>query len=389
MTKTIGIVLFAALASCGACTRGVSGSPQTTSATPSDTEQPHRSASGQPLPAARTNPPVINDRVIYDEIFGGTSRLKLIETLTAEDGLHCCSTVLRDFLVDREDPTKQVQLDSVPDDYEFDYHVDRVTNDAVLVCRVNSNGNEAGCISFFVDAGAKRLINRVAFDPNGDVSFENDVDAQRTLGISSAELALLRDESAFTAPTEVPAAPALFDENPLRQSTYRDFVRERLGRVKDGYEENETTIEERVGAWQPEADGFWFGKAFYDGEGATGVGAVGFLSRSGRYSFLTIPLVRDWSVVALTVEPEMIWLGRAHYGEYVTGSGGLLQYNRKTHASHIYPITGVIRKITHVGNGIFVVANGLWVIRAGRMTRFHMEPEATGRLVVVTEIFER
>jgi hypothetical protein len=54
---------------------------------------------------------------------------------------------------------------------------------------------------------------------------------------------------------------------------------------------------------------YWVGKTFYDGEGTTGVGAIGYLDRAGRYTFLQIPDLFDWSVDSSVVEETVIWAG--------------------------------------------------------------------------------
>ena len=60
----------------------------------------------------------------------------------------------------------------------------------------------------------------------------------------------------------------------------------------------------------------WFGKTFYDGEGSTGIGGFGYLDTVTRqYVMFSPPAIRPYSVTALLVEPETVWLGATWWGE--------------------------------------------------------------------------
>src|SRR5262249_30141629 len=101
----------------------------------------------------------------------------------------------------------------------------------------------------------------------------------------------------------------------LPQSSYDEFARARPARVKDGYG-RESTIDERVGAYQTIGDRIWFGKAFYDGEGTTGVGGIGsFDTGSNRFTIFSVPEMYSWSVSALLVEADAVWAGLVRYPE--------------------------------------------------------------------------
>jgi hypothetical protein len=115
--------------------------------------------------------------------------------------------------------------------------------------------------------------------------------------------------------------PAAIQRHPLPQSAYLTFARARPGRVKNGYDEVSTHIQERIGAFQLTSRQYWVGKTFYDGEGTTGVGAIGYLDRAGRYTFLQIPDLFDWSVDSLLVEETVIWAGRVAHPEGPDQSG--------------------------------------------------------------------
>jgi len=325
------------------------------------------------------------DQTVYDRPFDGASRL-LIKATYTQEGSRCCSTVLHTLLIDRADATRQWEIDTRSEEYEYTYELTRIDPSMAVLCGTDSQGEGAGCFKLFIDPVARRLVKRVDFDPGQAVVFANDTEAQRLLGVSKRDLDVLRHRNFFRpASADARKPPAAFATHPLPQSTYQEFARARPARVRDGYDKD-SKLEERVGAWQAEAGGFWFAKTFYDGEGTTGVGAVGFLSRSGQYSFLTIPAVFDWSADVMLVEPDAVWAGLVSHPEGPDRSGGLLRYDRHTQRSEIRRIPGVILRIAHVGSAVFFgTTGGLYVVRDGTTTWHHMEPDVNDRRVVVTE----
>ena len=71
-------------------------------------------------------------------------------------------------------------------------------------------------------------------------------------------------------------------------------------------------FQDRIGPRAADGDRLWFGKTFYDGEGVEGVGGLGYFdAATSRFEILTSPLIADWSVTAIHVEPEHIWLALA------------------------------------------------------------------------------
>jgi hypothetical protein len=157
--------------------------------------------------------------------------------------------------------------------------------------------------------------------------------------------------------------------------------------VKDGYSAGSARIEEAIGAFQRDGNRLWIAKTFYDGEGATGVGAIGSFDGSGRYTFLQIPELFDWSVQAMLVEPEAIWAGRVRHPEGADWSGGLLRYDRKTRQVRLYDVPDVIHAIARVGDAVYLgTSHGLYVIKNGEKTRYRAEPNINGRFVPVAEV---
>jgi hypothetical protein len=324
-------------------------------------------------------------RTVYDQPFDTASRLVIKATYAGQGG-RCCSTVVRTALVDRADATKEWELDAISDTYEYDYVLTRIDPSAAVLCRTSFYGHEEGCFKLFIDGAARRLVKRVAFGLRLNVAFASDADAQRALGVTTRELAVLRDRNVFqTTPPDAGQPPQVFVTHPLPKSTYETFARARPARVRDNYGKD-SEFDERIGAWQAERGGFWFGKTFYDGEGKTGVGALGFVTESGQYSLLEIPALFDWSVDTLLVEPDALWAGLVNHPEGEDRSGGLLRYDRTTQRAEIQKIPSVILRIVHVAGAVFLgTTHGLYVSRSGTVTWYHMEPDVTGSLVVITE----
>ncbi len=325
------------------------------------------------------------DRTVYDAGFGPSSRLVIVETHVAGDG-SCCTTLMRAWLVDRTDTTRRTLIDSIADHYEVTYAVSRVTASAIVMCRTESHGMADGCVALFVDPVARRASRTTRFDRGRDLTFADHADAQRRLGVTSPELDRLRERSMFEAkPEDAVDMAEVFATHPLPQSTDEQYARARGASGDHG-----RTIQEEVGAWQADTGGVWFGKSFYEGEGFSGVGDIGFLSDSGRYSFLGIPELTARSVEALFVEPDVIWAGLVMHAEYGSHPGGLLRFDRRTRRSTIHPVPARIQRILTVGDAVFLrTSEGVHVLRAGRLVWHHMEPTPDGGFAVVTDTVPR
>lgn len=172
--------------------------------------------------------------------------------------------------------------------------------------------------------------------------------------------------------------------HPLPQSTYDEFARVRPGRVRDGYRRQGTTIEEKIGPWRVEGEQLWFGKTFYDGEGYTGIGGFGYFDAvKKKYEIWSPPGVRAWSVSAMLVEPETVWLGLASNGEYGPASGGLVAFNRRTEHILKFDLPDIVQSIARVGGHLLIATQfGPAVIDDGRVRRFFVDITSDGRLYV-------
>ena len=292
-------------------------------------------------------------------------------------------------LVDRQRPSRFWTIADLASDYEVRYTVERADEHSLVLSQSDPDyGVDQGSVKLFFDTRSKRLHKQIDFETVQDLSFADDAQAQAVLGVSAGGLASLRARRVFAARLDDAAARALPPPLAARppQSTYLEFARARPQRVENGYSEDSTSIDEAVGPYQEGADGFWFGKTFYDGEGASGVGGIGSVNAAGVYQMLRIPELFDWSVSALLVEADTIWVARVAHPEAADQSGGLLRYNRRSRRARVHPVSDVITSIARADGALFLgTTHGVYLFRRGARFRYRMEPDIKGQLTVVVE----
>lgn len=323
---------------------------------------------------------------VFDSPVSATYRLR--GTVAYSDT--CCATTLNVTLVDRHTPSRFWTLADLAFDHEVSFKLERADVRSLVLSRSDPDyGFEQGRVKLFFDARSKRLLKRIDFATGQDLLFPNDVEARLLLGVSADGLALLRSHgilAARSADTADQILPEPFASHPLPQSTYQEFARARPKRVEDGYTEDTTTIEETVGPYQEEREGFWFGKTFYDGEGQTGVGGVGFVTRAGQYQMMRIPELADWSVSALLVEPDTVWIAAVNNPEGAPYSGGLIEYDRRSRRARVHPVADVITTMARADGALFLATTqGIDVLRGGAQLRYRSEPDINARTTVVIE----
>ncbi len=341
----------------------------------------HQAAAQTPRPVERYW------QVFYDAPFDATTRLRIREASLSRGG-RCCSSVLNVELIDQTDSTRRWLIDSIAEPFDYVVETARIEPGVIVLRRFQHYGFEAPALKLFLDSTGRRLVRRIAFDVSAPVRFPADSIARRVLGVSTQGLRALRTNGMLGGGrVDSLPRPELFTRHPLPQSTWDAFAVARPARAASGYLREFTDISEQVGGWFPADDGgYWFGKSFYDAEGTSGVGAIGMLDRVGRYTLLDIPQVVPWSVDVLLVEPDVLWASLTGQPEGANYAGGLLQYDRSTGRSTVHPVSEVIRRIVRVEDALFLdTAQGLFVLRNGRVTWHHMEPDRTGRMVVVSE----
>jgi hypothetical protein len=241
------------------------------------------------------------------------------------------------------------------------------------------------------DAGSKKLAGHYSYPPVamqrvfavdggvvvvGSVTVEYRGGRFRVLSPNEAKPWITRGVVTTTAPQDMPS---------LRQSSYDDFARARPQRVQNGYNREITTIKESEGLWQLEGQRIWVGKTFYDGEGFTGVGGFGYYDRrTQRFTMFAPKEMVDWSVSAMQVNPDAVWLGLAQRGEWGDSAGGLVKYGRAARIVTRFALPDVVRDMVAVENAIVAATEGgIAVIDNGRVRRYFVDRDKAGTATVI------
>jgi hypothetical protein len=148
-----------------------------------------------------------------------------------------------------------------------------------------------------------------------------------------------------------------------------------------------TRIEEMAGSHQAAGDRVWFGKTFYDDEGVTGVGAIGYFDRTAnRYVLVNSAELAAWSTSALLIEDDVAWVGLVRRPEGASRSGGLLRYDLKENRSGKLLVPDIVLTITRWNGALYLgTTNGLYVIREDAMSRFRIEPGPRVEFMIISE----
>ena len=171
----------------------------------------------------------------------------------------------------------------------------------------------------------------------------------------------------------------------LPQSTKAAWLAARKVRMFGGPNWPGPEFAEQIGSYQLEDGRLWFGKTFYDGEGASGIGGFGYFDPADRqYHLFTPPEIADWSVTAMLVEPGTVWLSLAHRGEYGGPSGGMLQFDRASQSVRKIDVPDHVARIVRVGGDVLLATDaGIAIVRDGEATRYFVDRTTDGRLRVV------
>ena len=127
----------------------------------------------------------------------------------------------------------------------------------------------------------------------------------------------------------------------------------------------------------------WFATRFYDGEGQSGVGALGNITLGRREVYLRyLPEMACCSGSALYVEPEgeeILYAGLASYTEGAAIGRGLLRYNAATGEARHFAIPDVISGIRRAGAALAIASeHGLYLLENGSLAHYRLEPAAGG-----------
>lgn len=157
--------------------------------------------------------------------------------------------------------------------------------------------------------------------------------------------------------------------------TYTVFKQYRPNRVADGYTEENTTLQVEIGPFQLEGTRLWFGTTFYDGEGTTGIGGIGYFdAQTKTYRVTYLKETADWSVSAIHVDNRFIWLGVVGHPEGSSYAGGLVRYDRITGTARRYAVPTIVNAIHRFRNHLYLgTRDGIYILADDRISHVGFE----------------
>ncbi len=237
-----------------------------------------------------------------------------------------------------------------------------VGSDRQRLIAVEYNPDERPAFRVLTNAAAQPWIGRVHISAGAE-------------GLPPRSVIYIENDQA-RLPAAVPSLPRM---------TYDQFAAARPQRVKDGYTRESTELDESIGPWQREDGRIWFGKTFYDGEGSTGVGGFGYFDeKEKKLQLFNPPEIADWSVSALDVTPDAVWMALVNNGEYGGSSGGLLRYDRHTRVARRLPLPDIALRLAHIsGKTLAATDFGFAVVEGDQITRYFVDQTTDGRWRVI------
>ena len=171
----------------------------------------------------------------------------------------------------------------------------------------------------------------------------------------------------------------------LPQSSSAEFAAARPDRMRDGYSLDSVVFNERIGPWAVEGSRLWFGKTFYDGEGYSGVGGFGYFDAElGDYRLFRPPEIANWSVSAIDVEADAVWMALVNNGEWGGASGGLLRFDRQSETVQEFVLPDIATDCLHVGgDAVFATSFGIAIVESNDVKRYFVDRTSDGRWRVV------
>jgi hypothetical protein len=144
-------------------------------------------------------------------------------------------------------------------------------------------------------------------------------------------------------------------------------------------------IENDVGPSVLDGTRVWFANSFYDGEGVSGVGAVGaFDVTTRKYEMRYLPEIAPWSGSAMLLDGKDLWIGLMRRPEGASYGGGLLRYSTGTGVVRKYAVPDLIYTIDRLGDTLYCgTSHGLYRVRDRAITQLRFEPDGKGKLIMV------
>jgi hypothetical protein len=253
---------------------------------------------------------------------------------------------------------------------------------------------ETGALRVTPDAEAGRVLSQIPMEASsiGDRTFHTPVpppDSVAGFG-PGQQFGLSKEKNRYGSEyTVIVGRPGPNQKSyPLAQSDLRTWQQARPDDAKSFSRPDQAEMNEEIGPHLLEGGRLWFGKTFYNSEGATGVGGFGYFdSATANYRLYSPPEIQRWSVSAILVETDCVWLALYRRGEYGNNSGGLLRWDRETAQVRRFAIPDVVTHIatsfTRAGEFVYLGAtDGIVVLHGDRITSYFVDRTADGRYLM-------
>ncbi len=143
--------------------------------------------------------------------------------------------------------------------------------------------------------------------------------------------------------------------------------------------------DQNIGPFQLVGDLLWFGITFYDGEGTSGIGGVGYFdTRTNQFHIDHYAEIADWSASALLVEDEDLWVGLVRQPEGSPMPGGLARIARRSGKVTKFDVSAIVRRVVRWNHSIYMgTSEGIFVLSGDRLVHLSFEPDLNGRYSLV------
>ena len=289
-------------------------------------------------------------------------------------------------LIPRQMPQQARIIAQLKEEYVESYTVLRTDDTSVVVGRHGSYQSMAS-LKLFLDPQSKSVVKQIDYPPDIGLTAVGDTEVARLLDVSPEIVEQLKKKR-WPEAWDSTRIPAELWKHPMPQSTYDEFARARPVRVTNGYTRDDTILEEEPGPYQIAGSRIWFGKTFYDGEGTSGVGDLGYFDTlTSQYSFLKVPELVDWAVSAILIEEDAAWIGLVAYPEGEAYPGGLIRYEFESGTSRKFPTEEVVHRIVRWNDRVYVATkNGAYLVQENRLVkRYRVEPDIDNQFIIVIE----
>lgn len=164
--------------------------------------------------------------------------------------------------------------------------------------------------------------------------------------------------------------------------TLEQYAHYRPGRATSGgYFPGKFNFETSIGPYTWDKGIIWFGISFYDGEGTTGVNALGrFDTKTKQYHLEYFWEIADHASSAIMVDDDYVWLGLVTHPEGADCGEGLFRLNRKDGTTKLFRFADTVSSILRRGENVYAFTDdGFYVIHGDGTMWVGVRPDPKGR----------